>query len=112
MISVFLPHMTRLEKLEEFLKADPNDSFTRYAIGLEYRSMKDLPKAIEYLESVIINDPGYVATYYQLADCYRQLKQNEKAIDAYKKGIIQAKAANDFHAVNELEAAIDELEEE
>ena len=104
--------MTRLEKLQEFLKAEPNDSFTRYAIGLEYRSMKNFPKAIEALESLIIGDPGYVATYYQLADCYREIKENEKAKICYQKGIVQAKATNDLHTVSELQMALDELEDE
>src|SRR5436190_9038142 len=104
--------MTRLEKLQEFLKADPKDSFTLYAIGLEYRSMKDIPKAIESFEALVIGDPGYVATYYQLADCYRELKQKDKAESCYHKGIIQAKAANDLHTVSELQMALDELEDE
>ena len=104
--------MTRLEKLQEFLKADPNDSFTRYAIGLEYLSMKEFMKAAEIMEALIINDPGYVATYYQLADCYRQMKEKEKANACYKKGIIQARAANDLHAASELQMALDELEDE
>jgi len=104
--------MTRLEKLHEFLKADPNDSFTRYAIGLEYRAINDIPKAIETLESLVISDPGYVATYYQLADCYRRLKEKEKAKTIYQKGIIQARAANDLHSAGELEMAMDELEDE
>ena len=104
--------MTRLEKLQEFLKADPNDSFTRYAIGLEYLSAKDLPKAAEMFEALIINDPGYVATYYQLGDCYRQMKEKEKATTCYKNGITQARVANDLHTVSELQMAMDELEDE
>jgi tetratricopeptide (TPR) repeat protein len=104
--------MTRLEKLQEFLTADPNDSFTRYAIGLEYLSMKDFPKAAEIMEVLIINDPGYVATYYQLGDCYRQMKENEKAKNCYKNGMMHARAANDLHTVSELLMALDELEDE
>lgn len=104
--------MTRLEKLQEFLKTDPDDSFTRYAIGLEYLSMKDFPKAAEAFEALIINDPGYVATYYQLADSYRQMKENEKAKSCYHKGIIQARAAQDLHAASELQMAMDEMEDE
>jgi tetratricopeptide (TPR) repeat protein len=104
--------MTRLEKLQEFLKTDPDDSFTRYAIGLEYRAMNDLPKAIEILESLIISEPGYVATYYQLADCYRQMKENDKAISCYNKGIIQARAAQDLHTASELQMAMDEMDDE
>jgi len=104
--------MTRLEKLQEFLKADPNDSFTRYAIGLEYLSVKDFAKASEMFEALIAHDPGYVATYYQLADCYRQIKEKEKAQICYKNGIAQARKANDLHAASELEMARDEMEEE
>jgi len=104
--------MTRLEKLQEFLKADPNDSFTRYAIGLEYLSMKNYPLAAESFEALITGDPGYVATYYQLADCYRQMKQKEKAESTYKKGILQARAAQDLHAASELQMAMDEMEDE
>jgi Tfp pilus assembly protein PilF len=104
--------MTRLEKLQEFLKADPNDSFTRYAIGLEYRSMNDIPKAIESLEEVVASDPEYVATYYQLAECYRRIEDKEKAKLTYKNGIKQARAANDLHAASELQMAMDELEDE
>ncbi len=104
--------MTRLEKLQEFLKSDPDDSFTRYAIGLEYRAMQDMLKAIEIFEALVISDPGYAATYYQLADCYRQMKENEKAKSCYRKGIIQARAAQDLHAAGELQMALDELEDE
>jgi tetratricopeptide (TPR) repeat protein len=104
--------MTRLEKLQEFLKADPNDSFTRYAIGLEYRSKNDIPKAIEMLEAIVANDPGYVDTYYKLADCYKQIKDREKAMACYKKGILQARAANDLHAASELQMAMDDMEDE
>ena len=104
--------MTRLEKLQEFLKADPDDSFTRYAIGLEYRAMQDMLKAIEIFEALIFSDPGYVATYYQLADCYRQMKDMEKAKFCYNKGIVQARAAQDLHTVSELQMALDELDDE
>ena len=104
--------MTRLEKLQEFLKADPKDSFTCYAIGLEYLSAKDLPKAAEMFEALIVSDPAYVATYYQLGDCYRQLNEKEKAASCYKNGITQARAVNDLHTVSELQMVLDELEDE
>ncbi len=104
--------MTRLEKLQEFLKADPKDSFTHYAIGLEYLSIKDFPKATQMFEELIAQDPGYVATYYQLADCYRQMKEKAKAKLCYQNGITQARKANDLHTASELEMAMDEMEEE
>ena len=102
--------MSRLEKLEAFLKVDPNDSFTRYAIGLEYASIKDYPKAIEVLEALRVADPAYVPTYYQLAEFYRQMKNNPQASEIYKQGIQQARQARDLHAASELEAALDDME--
>ncbi|MEP7234071.1 MAG: tetratricopeptide repeat protein [Ignavibacteriota bacterium] len=104
--------MTRLEKLQEFLKNDPADSFTRYAIALEYRAMQDILKAIEIFEALVISDPAYVATYYQLADCYRQLKEASKARTCYQKGILVARSAQDLHAASELQMAMDELDDE
>jgi tetratricopeptide (TPR) repeat protein len=104
--------MTRLEKLQQFLVLEPDDSFTKYAIGLEYASMKEYPTAITHFEELLAKDPAYVATYYQLADAYRISGNNEKAIETYKVGIIAAKKANDLHAASELQSAWDDLEEE
>ncbi|MEO6940542.1 MAG: tetratricopeptide repeat protein [Candidatus Kapaibacterium sp.] len=102
--------MSRLEKLEAFLKLDPNDSFTRYAIGLEYASIKDYPKAIAALETLRTADPAYVPTYYQLADFYRQMKDTTQASQIYNLGILVARQARDLHAASELEAALDDME--
>jgi tetratricopeptide (TPR) repeat protein len=91
---------------------DPDDSFTKYAIGLEYASMKEYPAAITNFEELLAKDPAYVATYYQLADAYRISGNSEKAIATYKEGITAAKKANDPHTASELQAAWDEMEDE
>jgi len=104
--------MSRLEKLQEFLAKDPNDNFTRYAIGLEYASVKDYPNAIKSLEELRSLDPMYVPTYYQLASFYRETDDPEKALEIYQLGIKTARQANDLHAASELQAALDELEDE
>jgi len=104
--------MSRLEKLQSFLEQDPNDSFTRYAIGLEYASMKDHDAAIKTFEELRGKDANYVATYYQLAGCYREKGDKAKAEETYKLGIKVARSANDLHAASELQAALDELDED
>lgn len=104
--------MSRLEQLQKFLEQDPNDSFTRYAIGLELASMKSYDKAIEQFEALRTADPAYVATYYQLARAYREAKNNVKAEEIYNAGIAIARKANDFHAASELQAAMEEMEDE
>lgn len=104
--------MSRLEKLQAFLAADPTDSFTRYAIGLEFASAKNYPDAIKALEELRDGMPNYLATYYQLASYYREIGEKEQALATYAQGINVARNAKDLHAMSELQAALDELEDE
>ncbi len=104
--------MARLEKLQALLEADPGDSFTRYAIGLEFAKASKYEDAIRTLEELREQDPAYVPTYYMLAGYYHKTGDDESAKLIYKEGIVQARQANDRHAMSELQAALDELEEE
>jgi Tfp pilus assembly protein PilF len=104
--------MSRLEQLKVFLAADPKDSFTRYAIGLEYLSQKEYSVAITALEELLADDPAYIATYYQLAGAYRDHGMAEKAKATYLNGIQAARKAGDMHTAGELQIALDEMTEE
>lgn len=104
--------MSRLEKLQEFLAADPSDSFTRYAIGLEYMSGKNFDEAAKTFEELLRLDPDYLATYYQLGAAYNELARMSDARAIYNQGIAVARKAGDTHAASELEAALDEIEED
>lgn len=103
---------SRLDKLKEFLAADPNDAFTLYAIGLEYGKMGDQQRAIEALVQLRQNQPTYVPTYYQLAAFFRASGDTDKALETYRTGITIARKENDLHAASELQQALDELEDE
>ena len=102
----------RIVKLKQFLEQDPNDNFTNYALGLEYASIKHYEQAIATFEALINRAPEYIPTYYQLADTYRHINQKEKALAIYREGIMRARAANDLHALSELQAAMDDLDDE
>ncbi|MBS1531280.1 MAG: tetratricopeptide repeat protein, partial [Bacteroidetes bacterium] len=41
---------SRLEKLLEFLKNEPNDEFLQYALATEYVRLNDTEKALHYYE--------------------------------------------------------------
>lgn len=47
---------TRIETLDEFLAADPNDSFSRYALALELEKENRAGEAISHLQEVIAGD--------------------------------------------------------
>jgi len=100
----------RLSQMLQFLEQDPNDSFARYAVALEYASRKHHGEAIATLLELRQRDPQYVALYYQLGGLYAQAEQIANAEEAYRTGITVALLQNDRHTAAELEAALDELD--
>ena len=103
--------MERIEKLKEFLKANPEDSFLNHALALEYLKLNDAPAARKTFEDLLGRDPGYVGSYYHLAKILESAGEKDKAIEWYEKGIGVARKAGDQHALNELQAAHDDLTE-
>jgi len=102
--------MSRLEQMLAFLEQDPNDSFSRYAVALEYMGRREFDAARKYLTELRERDPGYVATYYQLGQVYTALENWGAAEESYTAGVAVARGAGDLHAMSELQAALDELD--
>ncbi len=100
----------RLSQMLRFLEQDPNDSFARYAVALEYASRKQPEQAIATLVELRQRDPEYVALYYQLGGLYALAERLEDAEETYRTGITVAIGQNDRHTAAELEAALDELD--
>ncbi|MCC6867123.1 MAG: tetratricopeptide repeat protein [Ignavibacteria bacterium] len=88
---------------------DPNDTFARYALGLEYLSLNEIQKATETFEEVRTLDPNYVAVYYQLGKVYELNGDETSARKIYEKGIYVAASHNDTHTKSELEQALNDL---
>ncbi len=101
---------SRLDTLKKFLEAEPNDSFTMYAIALEYASMNNLPEAIARLEEVLAIDPNYVPAYQQLGTFLRQSGNISEAAKILENGIRVAGTTGDRHAQSEMREVLDELE--
>ena len=62
--------MNRIEILRGFLEDNPKDSFSRYALALEYVKAGQSDDAVREFETVKKNNPDYVATYFQLGQLY------------------------------------------
>ena len=101
--------MNRIEILKGFLKDNSNDSFSRYALALEYVKLGQNDEALGEFETVSKNDPGYVATYYQLGQLYQKLGQKHEAEKTFRTGMTVAAKAGDEHTRSELEAALEAL---
>ena len=100
---------SRIENLREILASDPQDTFARYALGLEYLSINDIDSARQMFEETSVLDPNYVAAYYQLGKTYELLGDEGMARKVYEKGIYVASSQSDEHTKSELEQAISEL---
>lgn len=103
---------SRVKKLMEFLEADPNDSFSRFALALEHLKSGDTASAQQHFEHILTHDPGYIGVYYHLGKLYQSLGELRKALKTFTTGISAARKENDLHAASELEQAISELETE
>ena len=101
--------MSRIEILKGFLKENPNDSFSRYALALEYVKLAENDAAVREFETVKTNDPDYVATYYQLGQLYQKLGRNHESEKTFRTGITVAAKVGDAHTQGELEGALDAL---
>ncbi|WP_207421226.1 heme biosynthesis protein HemY [Desertivirga brevis] len=95
--------VNRLEKLQEFLRNEPNDPFLKYALATEYLSANDTEKALSYFEDLKVNHENYVGTYYHLGRLYEKLGRKDDAIITYQKGMQVARAVRDNHALSELQ---------
>jgi FimV-like protein len=101
--------MDRIEKLKEFLRVDPDDSFTKHALAMEYMAKGDDRTARRYLEEVLERDPAAIGSYYQLGKLLERTGEADFALQWYKKGMAAARAAGEKRAYNELQAAYDDL---
>ena len=99
----------RLEALLNLLNQNPNDSFTRYGIALEYVAKKDFVNAEKYFKTLLESDPNYVPAYMQYAILKSNQNNIEEAKYLFNKGIIKAREAGDKRAASEMEEFLGEL---
>ena len=101
--------MNRIEILKGFLNENVNDSFSRYALALEYVKLGQDDDALREFETVKTNDPAYVATYFQLGQLYQKLGRSHEAEKTFRTGITVAANAGDDHTRSELEGALESV---
>lgn len=101
--------MERIEKLKEFLKQDPSDSFIQHALALEYIKAGHDEEAQKLFENILQREPGYVGSYYHLAKLFERNGNIELAVKWYEKGMAQAKQKGEDKAYGELRSAYEEL---
>jgi tetratricopeptide (TPR) repeat protein len=99
----------RIKKLIEFLKNEPNDPFTIYALGTEYLD-SDPSQSQIYFEQLLRDHPDYLATYYHAAQLYADLDMLKEAEMTYQNGIVLAEKQGEMKALQELKNAYQNFE--
>ena len=103
--------MSRIEKLLDYLKTSGKDSFLQHALALEYIKEGDDEEARKLFNEILLREPTYVGSYYHLGKLLERVADFEKAVRIYKRGMEEAKRAGDSHSYNELQGALEDLEE-
>lgn len=106
---IFYINMDRIGKLNEFLDANPADSFVQHALALEYIKLGDDAAARKLFETILERDPGYVGSYYHLAKLLERIGENDGAVKVYERGMEETKKRGENHAYGELRSAYEEL---
>ena len=99
---------SRLEQLLGFLKEEPEDPFTLYAIATEYLNT-DSQKSLEYFNKLLKDHENYIGTYYHAGKLLEKLGDKAEAEKIYTKGLEMAQKQRKMHALAELRAAYNSL---
>jgi predicted Zn-dependent protease len=102
---------SRLEQLLVMLQEDPNDSFVRYAVAVEYAAAGNNTEAIARIEALIADQPDYLGAYYKLGQLLEANDNAERALEVYRLGAELAKRQNNVKTLGELNTAILLLED-
>lgn len=101
----------RINKLKEFLNANPSDRFVQHALALEMIKAGNDAAARTLFEDILNGDPAYIGSYYHLAKLLERTGHRDLALDWCEKGMNAAKSASDQHAYQELQAAFEDLQD-
>ena len=100
---------TRLEILTQLVERNPQDSFARYGLAMEYARQEQYEQAMEHFQKLWEVNPDYAAAYYQAGQVLIKTGQVEEARRIFQKGIEVTTRLGNFHAKSELEAALEQL---
>jgi thioredoxin-like negative regulator of GroEL len=102
--------MTRLEKILAMLESEPNDTFLRYTLAMEYRKAGEAEKSIGLLQELAYQaNPKYVPAFFMAAQQLVEQDKIEEARTFLRDGIEEARSQNDHHAAAEMGELLAEI---
>jgi len=94
--------MSRREQIESLLAAEPEDTFLRYALAMEWVAEGQIERALEGLARLQSESPPYVPAFFMAGQQLTKLGRLEEARTALRVGIEEARRQGDGHAAGEM----------
>jgi len=101
--------INRLEVLKNMVQQNPNDSFSRYGLAMEYANSGNLEKAVDEYGALLALNPDYAAAYYHGGQALEKLGRIDDARRMYQRGLEATRRTGDAHTNSEIQAALDIL---
>jgi uncharacterized protein HemY len=95
--------------LAGFLKDNPYDIFSKFALALELLKINEVSKAQILFESVLKQDRDYLGVYYHLGKLYQQTRRFDDARKTFEDGIKVAHTQKNEKTRMELAEALEIL---
>ena len=96
--------------LTEILTHNPNDAFARYGLAMEHANQGQTEAATEEFNRLLAAHPDYTAGYFMAAQTLAKAQRSEDAKARLAQGIASARRTGNQHALNEMQAMLEELE--
>lgn len=103
--------MNRRAKIEAMLADDPQDTFLRYSLAMEFRSEGNHDASLEKLSELTRDQPPYVPAFFMAAQQLADLGRIEEARSMLREGIEEARRQGDSHAAAEMSELLSSLGE-
>jgi predicted Zn-dependent protease len=103
--------MSRVDAIRRILDKSPNDPFPRYGLAMELKNAGRFDEARSEFEELERRHPDYVAQYLMHLNVLVALQRRDDAKAVGARGLEASRRKGDMHALNELQAAIDAIDQ-
>jgi predicted Zn-dependent protease len=101
--------MDRIATLNDILTQNPNDTFARYGLAMEYAKQGDLDRSLAEFSILLKSNPDYTPGYFMAAQTLARAERVAEAKAMLTDGIASARRTGNLHAQSEMEAMLTEL---
>jgi tetratricopeptide (TPR) repeat protein len=93
---------TRREKIEEMLRAEPQDHFLRYGLAAEYDNEGRFEESLVLFRGLMADQPPHVPSFLRSAQLLVKLDRIAEARAVLREGIEIARQQGETHAAGEM----------